>query len=130
MSLTQVYKGAGTAHPIFKKYGNIFYDQTNLGLPLCNLKSGKVWAGAATSKALLTIVGAKAFMGASTSNCIYNYQKGIVFKGASTEEPLYKVVGNNLYQGASTSKIMMNWTGTSLSVSDIFAAITLLKTRY
>ncbi len=129
MGLTQVYKGAGTGRPFFKKYGKVFYDQTNLGIALCNVQNSKVWAGSVTTKALLTIVGAKAFMGASTSTCLYNYEKGIIYKGAGTDVPLYKWVGTTLYEGASTAKIVMNWTGNPFSLADVFAAITLLKTR-
>jgi hypothetical protein len=130
MGLTQVYKGTGTSAPIFKKYGKIFYDQTNLGTQLCNIQGSRVWAGAGSSKALLTIVGQKAFMGASTSNCLYNYQKGIIFKGAGVEEPLYHWMGMKLYEGAGTSKVILNWTGEQLTLTDVFAAIMILKTRY
>lgn len=68
-------------------------------------------------------------MGASTSTCLYNYEKGIIYMGAGTDEPLYKWVGTTLYEGASTAKVVMNWTGNPFSLADVFAAITILKTR-
>ena len=130
MGLTQIYKGAGTSTPIFKKYGTIFYDQTSMGLPVCNVKGSKVWAGAANSKALLTIVATKAFSGASTSNCVFHYEKGIIFKGAGPDMPLYRWAGSHLYQGAGSAKIVLNWTGNNLTLIDVFASILLLQTTY
>lgn len=129
MGLTQIYRGAGTGRPFCKKYGRTYYDTTNLGVALCNVQNSKVWAGSTTTKALLTIVGKKAFMGASTSTCLYNYENGIIYKGASVEVPLYRWAGTRIYEGAGTAKVVANWTGNPLSLSDVFALITLLKTR-
>lgn len=130
MSLTQFYKGSGSAKPIFKKYGKIFYDQTNMGIIVANMQGNRLWAGASATKALITIVGTKAFLGASTSKCIFNLDKNIVFEGAGTDNPLYTVIGGRLYEGASTAKILMNWTGQPLSSNYLLAAIMIMRTRY
>ena len=130
MTLTQFYKGSGSGKPIFKKYGRIFYDQTNMGIIVANLQGNRLWAGASATKALITIVGSKAFLGASTSMCIFNINKNIVFEGAGSDNPLYTVIGNRLYEGASTAKILMNWTGHPLTNNYLLSAIMIMRTRY
>lgn len=130
MSLTQFYKGSGSSNPVFKKYGKVFYDQTNMGIIIANYQGNILWAGAGTSKALITVVGTKAFMGSSTSICLFNIKKNIVFQGAGSDNPLYTVVGSRLFEGASTAKIVMNWTGQPLTNNYLLSAIMIMRTRY
>jgi lysozyme family protein len=131
MGLTQIYRGAGTGRPFCKKYGKVFYDQTNLGIALCNVQNMRVWAGSTTTKPILNVVGTKGFAGASTSNCLYNYdlQSGIIYRGAGVEDPLYLWKGSTLYEGAGRTKVILNWTGDIIGLPDVLALITLLKTR-
>lgn len=108
----------------------MFYDQTNTGIARCNIRGNKVWKGASSTVAIMTVVGQKAYVGASTGQCMFNLYKDVVFDGCGTEIPLYKLVGNRLYEGASTAKIVMNWTGEPLKPIALFAAINLLRTTY